>query len=138
MTFWTPKKSPKKRQGVCADRLSADMTLVPIPSGLRPYPLDKGSRPLDPYLRGPPMRRFSVDAKARVAQSIPSSSITAAAEGPVTFGQCSYWLEARLLGWRAQVRLRETAYSETSFEFCRGGTLGRPGFPGLPHVLAIL
>ena len=97
MTFWTPKKSPKKRQGVCADRLSADMTLVPIPSGLRPYPLDKGSRPLDPYLRGPPMRRFSVDAKARAAQLIGFPSITATAESLVTFRWTFSRLEARLL-----------------------------------------
>ena len=44
------------------------------------------AHPLDPHLRGPPMRRFFIDAKARVAQLIGFPSITAAAKSLVTFG----------------------------------------------------
>ena len=39
---------------------------------------------------------------------------------------------------RAQVRLRGTVYPETFPDFRRGGTLGRPQFPGFTHVLAAL
>ena len=68
---------------------------VPIPSDLRPSSLDKGSRPPVPRLRGPPIR-----AKARAAQLNGFRSITAAAEGSVTFGGCSDRWKARLCGWR--------------------------------------
>ena len=70
---------------------------VPIPSGLRPSPLDKGSRPPGPpFYGGPNQADLAVIAKARVAQSTGFCSITAAAECPVTFGSCFYQLEARL------------------------------------------
>ena len=77
------EKEPKDARGQaqidfgCA---SADMTFVPW----------------TPILRGPPMRRFSVDAKARVAQLIGLRSITAAAELPETFGWCFFWWRERL------------------------------------------
>ena len=73
------------------------MPPVPIPSGLRPSPLDKGSRPLDPVLRGPPMREAGNHRKGAGGHWIGFRSITAAAERPVTFGWCFSWLEAHLL-----------------------------------------
>ena len=62
---------------------------------------------------------MAVIAKARVVQSIGFSSITAAAEGLVTFERCSSWWKARLWGWWAQV--------------VRLGNRGRPGVPSLRH-----
>ena len=62
---------------------------------------------------------MAVIAKARVVQSIGFSSITAAAEGLVTFERCSSWWKARLWGWWAQV--------------VRLGNRGRPGVPPLRH-----
>ena len=70
---------------------------IPIPSGLRPSPLDKGSRPLDPILRGPPMREAGNHRKGAGGHGIGFRSITAAAERPVTFGWHFSWLKARLL-----------------------------------------
>ena len=57
------------------------------------------SPPLDPILRGPPMREAGNHRKGAGGHGIGFRSITAAAERPVTFGWCFSWLEARLLGW---------------------------------------
>ena len=57
------------------------------------------SPPLDPILRGPPMREAGNHRKGAGGHWIGFRSITAAAERPVTFGWCFSWLEARLLGW---------------------------------------
>ena len=63
---------------------SADMTLVPW----------------TPILRGPPIKRASRSTQRRGWTSIGFPSITAAAEGLVTFGWCSSRWKTRLLAWR--------------------------------------
>ena len=45
------------------------------------------------------MREADGQRKGVGGQEIGFRSMTAAAELPVTFGQCFYRLEARLLGW---------------------------------------
>ena len=80
------EKEPKDARGQaqidfgCA---SADMTLVPW----------------TPILRGPQLGKLGGYRKGAGGQGIGFRSMTAAAELPVTFGQCFYRLEARLLGW---------------------------------------
>ena len=60
-----------------------------------------------------------------------SRSITAAAEFSVTFGQCFYRLEARLLGVRGSSSAQGMAYAGTFPDSRRGGTPGRPSVPPL-------
>ena len=60
-------------------------------------PIRYAGSPRTPILRERQLRRYSVIAKARVAQLNGFRTITAAAKVPVTFGKYSYWLEARLL-----------------------------------------
>ena len=55
------------------------------------------SPPLDPILRGPPMREAGNHRKGAGGHGIGFRSITAAAERPVTFGWYFSWLKARLL-----------------------------------------
>ena len=55
------------------------------------------SPPLDPILRGPPMREAGNHRKGAGGHGIGFRSITAAAERPVTFGWHFSWLKARLL-----------------------------------------
>ena len=55
------------------------------------------SPPLDPILRGPPMREAGNHRKGAGGHWIGFRSITAAAERPVTFGWHFSWLKARLL-----------------------------------------
>ena len=62
-------------------------------SALRSY----SPAPWTPILRGPPIRLAGLSSQRRGWTSIGLLSITAAAKFPVTFGRCSYWLEARLL-----------------------------------------
>ncbi len=45
-------KKPKDRRGTAQDECSALIFALPIPSGLRPSPLDKGSRPPVPHYGG--------------------------------------------------------------------------------------
>ena len=72
---------------------------VPIPSGLRPSPLDKGSRPLDPrFTGGRQLGKLTRRRKGAGGQGIGFRSITAAAEFSVTFGLWFYRLGARLWG----------------------------------------
>ncbi len=52
-----------------------------------------------PRYRGRQLGDLGGYRKGAGGQGIGSPSITAAAELPVTFGQCFYRLEARLLGW---------------------------------------
>src|SRR5699024_9815640 len=52
VTFWTARKSPKNRRGTAQDEHEVLIFALPIPSGLRPSPLDKGSRPPVPRYRG--------------------------------------------------------------------------------------
>ena len=76
---------------------SCSYSPVPIPSGLRPSPLDKGSRPPGPHLRGPQLGDQGSQRKGAGAQLNGSRSMTAAAERAVTFGSCFYRWTARLL-----------------------------------------
>ena len=55
--------------------------------------------PWTPFLRGRQLGKLSGHRQGAGGQKIGFRSITAAAEGLVTFGWCSSWLEARLLGW---------------------------------------
>ena len=55
------------------------------------------SPPLDPILRGSPMREAGNHRKGTGGHGIGFRSITAAAERPVTFGWHFSWLKARLL-----------------------------------------
>ena len=55
--------------------------------------------PWTPILRGPQLGKLGSYRKGAGGQGIGFRSMTAAAELPVTFGQCFYRLEARLLGW---------------------------------------
>ena len=85
-------------------------------------------------------------AKARVAQLTGFPSITAAAEGPVTFGCFFYRWKARLLsGWGSSLaqgtggRVRApapTAYPKVRLIFCRARCPHRavPGRPGVPPL----
>ena len=84
------------------------------------------SPPLDPILRGPPMREAGNHRKGAGGHGIGFRSITAAAEKPVTFGRCFSWLEARLLGWWGSSSAQGTAYPGACLGSRRGGTLSRP------------
>ena len=53
--------------------------------------------PLEPPLRGPPIREAGSQRKGASGQRTGLRSITAAAELSVTFGDCSYRWKARLL-----------------------------------------
>ena len=73
---------------------------LPIPSGLRPSPLDKGSRPPGPpFYVGPDQDTLAVNAKARVAQLIAFPSSFAAAHWAGDEGMALPWLKAPLGRW---------------------------------------
>ena len=73
---------------------------LPIPSGLRPSPLDKGSRPPGPpFYVGPNQDTLAVNAKARVAQLIAFPSSFAAAHWAGDEGMALPWLKAPLGRW---------------------------------------
>ena len=88
---------------------------------------------------------LAVIAKARVVQLIGFPSITAATEGPVTFGCCFYRWKARLLsGWGSSLaqgtggRVRApapTAYPKVRLIFCRARCPHR-AVPGRPRCAA--
>ena len=65
--------------------------------------------PLEPPLRGPPMREAGSQRKGAGGQRTGLRSITAAAELSVTFRDCSYRWKARLCVGGAQVVRWETA-----------------------------
>ena len=94
--------------------------------------------PWTPILRGPQLGKLGGYRKGAGGQGIGSRSMTAAAECPVTFGARSSWMGSRLLGWWGSSASQGTAYPETFPDFRMGGTLGRPGVPGLAYVLAAL
>ena len=82
VSFPAMGKKPKDRRGTAQDeRFALIFALPPVP-----------------HLQGPPMRRCSTNAKARVAQLNGFSPITAPAELSVAFGDCFYRWKARLLG----------------------------------------
>ena len=91
VTFWPPKKSPKKRQGVGPIGFgSASSSMCPTP--------------WTPHFTGAANAEvLAVNAKARVVQLTGFRSISAAAEGRVTFGRCFSWWGARLLDWWSSI-----------------------------------
>ena len=112
-------------------------------------PIRYAGSPRTPILRERQLRRYSVIAKARVAQLNGFRTITAAAKVPVTFGKYSYWLEARLLSWwgssaaqgreRRRFRIpvgaahraaRGIQVSHTFLQPRRGDPRGRPSMGG--------
>ena len=97
LTIRPPKKSPKKRQGVGPIGFgSASSSMCPTP--------------WTPHFTGAANAEvLAVNAKARVVQLTGFRSISAAAEGRVTFGRCFSWWGARLCVGGAQVQLRGTA-----------------------------
>ena len=52
-----PERNQRGTRGQAQMSAPRSYSPVPIPSGLRPSPLDKGSRPLDPRFTGAPTRR---------------------------------------------------------------------------------
>ena len=52
VSFPAMGKKPKDRRGTAQDGHSVSIFALPIPSGLRPSPLDKGSRPPVPHYGG--------------------------------------------------------------------------------------
>ena len=79
-SFWMPRKKPKRHQGEAQDERFALIFAAP-----------------GPHFTGAQLGSLAVIAKARVAQLTGFPSITAAAEGPVTFGYFFYRWKARLL-----------------------------------------
>ena len=82
-------------------------------SDLRSYSLT----PWTPFYGGRQFGKLGGHRKGAGGQGIGFRSITAAAELPVTFGRCSYWLEARLLGWRGSSWAQRDGGDEDVFGF---------------------
>ena len=80
VSFWMPRKKPKRHQGAAQDERFALIFAAP-----------------GPHFTGAQLGSLAVNAKARVAQLTGCPSIAAAAELAVTFGGCSYRWKARLL-----------------------------------------
>ena len=113
VSFWMPRKKPKRHQGAAQDERFALIFAAP-----------------GPHFTGAQLGSLAVNAKARVAQSIGFHSITAVAEVSVTFGSCFSWWIARLWsGWGSSAAQRD-GVSGDDFRSPQGGTLGRPRFPG--------
>ena len=89
VSFWMPRKKPKRHQGAAQDERFALIFAAPGPH----------------FYGGRQLGKLGGYRKGAGGQGIGFCSITAAAEFPATFGRCSYWLEARLCVGRAQVRL---------------------------------
>ena len=83
VSFWMPRKKPKRHQGAAQDERFALIFAAPGPH----------------FYGGRQLGKLGGYRKGAGGQGIGFCSITAAAELPATFGRCSYWLEARLLGW---------------------------------------
>ena len=80
VSFWMPRKKPKRHQGAAQDERFALIFAAP-----------------GPHFTGPPMREAGNHRKGAGGHGIGFRSITAAAERPVTFGWHFSWLKARLL-----------------------------------------
>ena len=106
VSFWMPRKKPKRHQGAAQDERFALIFAHPTPSvATRHLPLTGGVGPGPHFYGGRQLGKLGGYRKGAGGQGIGFCSITAAAEFPATFGRCSYWLEARLCVGRAQVRL---------------------------------
>ena len=122
VSFWMPRKKPKRHQGAAQDERFALIFAAP-----------------GPHFTGAQLGSLAVIAKARVAQLTGCPSIAAAAELTVTFGGCSYRWRARLLcGWGSSAaqgiggRVRTpapAAYPETRLSLRRGRSQTGPGVP---------
>ena len=122
VSFWMPRKKPKRHQGAAQDERFALIFAAP-----------------GPHFTGAQLGSLAVIAKARVAQLTGCPSIAAAAELTVTFGGCSYRWKARLLcGWGSSAaqgiggRGRTPApaeYPETRLSLRRGRSQTGPGVP---------
>ena len=113
VSFWMPRKKPKRHQGAAQDERFALIFAAP-----------------GPHFTGAQLGSLAVIAKARVAQLTGCPSIAAAAEWSVTFGDCFDRWKARLLcGWGSSAaqgiggRVRTPApaeYPETRLSLRRG------------------
>ena len=122
VSFWMPRKKPKRHQGAAQDERFALIFAAP-----------------GPHFTGAQLGSLAVNAKARVAQLTGCPSIAAAAEWSVTFGGCSYRWKARLLsclgssaaqGTGGRVRTpAPTEYPETRLSLRRGRSQTGPGVP---------
>ena len=110
VSFWVPRKKPKRHQGAAQDERFALIFAAPGPQ----------------FYGGRQCGGVGGQRKGAGGHGIGFRSITAAAEKPVTFGRCFSWLEARLLGWWGSSSAQGTAYPGVSLGARRGGTLGRP------------
>ena len=127
VSFWMPRKKPKRHQGAAQDERFALIFAAP-----------------GPHFTGAQLGSLAVIAKARVAQLTGCPSIAAAAELTVTFGGCSYRWKARLLcGWGSSAaqgiggRVRTpapTEYPETRLSLRRGRSQTGPGACRRPSV----
>ena len=122
VSFWMPRKKPKRHQGAAQDERFALIFAAP-----------------GPHFTGAQLGSLAVIAKARVAQLTGCPSIAAAAEWSVTFGDCFDRWKARLLcGWGSSAaqgiggRVRTPApaeYPETRLSLRRGRSQTGPGVP---------
>ena len=128
VSFWMPRKKPKRHQGAAQDERFALIFAAP-----------------GPHFTGAQLDSLAVNAKARVAQLNGLHSIAAAAEWSVTFGDCFDRWKARLLsclgssaaqGTGGRVRTpAPTEYPETRLSLRRGRSQTGPGVPcGRPSV----
>ena len=127
VSFWMPRKKPKRHQGAAQDERFALIFAAP-----------------GPHFTGAQLGSLAVNAKARVAQLTGCPSIAAAAEWSVTFGGCSYRWKARLLSClgssaaqRTGGRVRTpapTEYPETRLSLRRGRSQTGPGACRRPSV----
>ena len=123
VSFWMPRKKPKRHQGAAQDERFALRFAAPGPH----------------FYGGRQLGKLGGYRKGAGGQGIGFCSITAAAEFPATFGRCSYWLEARLLGWWGSScaagddgrLIAAPATFRRSFRFCRRGR--RPRRPAGAH-----
>ena len=142
VSFWMPRKKPKRHQGAAQDERFALIFAAPGPhfTGAQLGSLAAliFAAP-GPHFTGAQLGSLAVNAKARVAQLTGCPSIAAAAEWSVTFGDCFDRWKARLLcGWGSSAaqgiggRVRTpapTEYTETRLSLRRGRSQTGPGVP---------
>ena len=122
VSFWMPRKKPKRHQGAAQDERFALIFAAP-----------------GPHFTGAQLGSLAVNAKARVAQLNGLHSIAAAAEWSVTFEGCSYRWKARLLSCLGSSAAQSTGrrvrtpapteYPETRLSLRRGRSQTGPGVP---------
>ena len=94
--------------------------------------------PLDPRLRGPPMRELGGQRKGAGGRRLASGLSPLPLRGRQPLGISPPGGERAFGVGGAQVRLSEAAHPETFRDFRRRVTLGRPRFLGFSHVLTPL